>query len=317
MQEASYGDETYTRSPNVIRQSRKLSASAKLVYQSLLYFAGDKLECFPNEDTIAQDTGLTAKTVRGAIGELVAHSLISQERMEHMRGKPKGYMLHVIPAEFTGAEAVRLPAMLADRRQERQASNQQRQEERPAQAPNQQRPARESNLLEHPAIKVFREVTDHFPSPNVEGLREAIAIIPETDLDGWRQFLKDCVERRVRVQRVEIVQEYKDRAIKRQQDEDAGLPGGWRHENNWLSLHDRQVKIATGMKAAAVYNEIVAMWRALPADQRSHEAFYRLEDEVIGKYRKAREEGVSRATAPLILQSRTPDASTSSVQGNR
>ena len=202
MQAESNGDEYYTRSPNVIRQSRKLSASAKLVYQSLLYFAGDKLECFPKEETIAQDTGLTAKTVRGAIGELVAHKLISQERMEHLRGKPKGYRLHVIPAEFTGAEAVRLPAMLVNTRQERQ-------EERPAQAPDQQRPARKPNQLSHPAMKVFNEVTGHFPSPNVEGLREAI-IETVTDLDRWRRVLERNKAKVWLIQSMDILRLYRE-----------------------------------------------------------------------------------------------------------
>jgi hypothetical protein len=224
MQTGNYGDETFTRSPNVIRQSKRLSASAKLVYQSLLYFAGDKLECFPKEETIAHDTGLTAKTVRGAIGELVAHKLISQERMEHLRGKPKGYRLHVIPAEFTGDQAVRLPAMRAE------TATEDRKEERPAQPANQPKPARESNQLEHEAFRVFQEVTGWSVSKKVEGLRDAIATTV-TDLDRWRRVLQHCVNKGLATNTLRIVDAYNEEwggKVAKPQDSAQARTGGTR-----------------------------------------------------------------------------------------
>lgn len=65
---------------------RGISSSEKLVLLALANFANDKMECWPSQERLADDTELSPRTVWAALAKLETFGLVSRER----RSRPDG-----------------------------------------------------------------------------------------------------------------------------------------------------------------------------------------------------------------------------------
>jgi hypothetical protein len=70
----------FVQLPNFILTEKKLSAYAKLSYALLLSYAWQKDSCFPGQQRMANDLGLSERHLRRAIKELEDSNYISIER---------------------------------------------------------------------------------------------------------------------------------------------------------------------------------------------------------------------------------------------
>jgi DNA-binding MarR family transcriptional regulator len=70
----------FVQLPNFILTDKKLSAYAKLSYALLLSYAWQKDSCFPGQQRMADDLGLSERHLRRAIKELEESNYISVER---------------------------------------------------------------------------------------------------------------------------------------------------------------------------------------------------------------------------------------------
>lgn len=76
--------------PNVILQNKELSANDKLVWASLCLHAGENGVCYPKQSTIADELGISERTVRNSINILVELEFLEIEKPS---GKDK--LLHL------------------------------------------------------------------------------------------------------------------------------------------------------------------------------------------------------------------------------
>lgn len=84
----------YTIIPNYVLNHDKVSPYAKLVYTMLLSYAwGSKDSSFPGQERLANDCGISARTVVRAIQELEAHRFLTVVRRG--RGLTNLYVLHL------------------------------------------------------------------------------------------------------------------------------------------------------------------------------------------------------------------------------
>lgn len=79
----------WTGVPNFILESREISTGAKLTYAMLLKYAREQDECFPGQDTLAQEMGNGERSVRRWLKELEDVGLISIKKKG--QGKPNLY----------------------------------------------------------------------------------------------------------------------------------------------------------------------------------------------------------------------------------
>jgi len=70
----------FTQIPNAILKSPKLSAGAKLSYAMLLSYAMGDDECFPGQDRLATDMGVSRQTANQYIKELSEKGFINIKR---------------------------------------------------------------------------------------------------------------------------------------------------------------------------------------------------------------------------------------------
>lgn len=70
----------FTMMPNVILRDARLSVGARLAYSVLLSYAWDGAACFPGQQRLADDMGVTARQVRTYLQELKDAGLVSWER---------------------------------------------------------------------------------------------------------------------------------------------------------------------------------------------------------------------------------------------
>lgn len=66
--------------PNWILRCKELTASDKLVYARLSQYAGKNGECYPKQETIAEECGMGERTVVTSIKSLVEHGFLEVER---------------------------------------------------------------------------------------------------------------------------------------------------------------------------------------------------------------------------------------------
>src|SRR5205807_2612190 len=83
----------FTQVPNHVLVSSQLSPGAKLAYAMLLKYAWQNDRCFPGQERLAKDMGVTDRSVRTYLQELQARGfiLIKQRGL----GKPNLYELNL------------------------------------------------------------------------------------------------------------------------------------------------------------------------------------------------------------------------------
>jgi hypothetical protein len=81
----------FTQVPNFILKDSTLSAGAKVAYAMFLSYAWHNEYCFPGQDTLAADMGVTRPRVTQLIAELETAGLVSIQR----RGQGKTNLYQV------------------------------------------------------------------------------------------------------------------------------------------------------------------------------------------------------------------------------
>lgn len=83
----------FTQLPNVVLRNPELSVGAKVVYAMFLSYTWGSESCFPGQDRLATDIGMTRVRVTQLIGELEEAGLISIIRRG--QGKTNVYELDI------------------------------------------------------------------------------------------------------------------------------------------------------------------------------------------------------------------------------
>ncbi len=81
----------FTQVPNYVLDSHKVSAGAKLTYALLLKYAWENDYCFPGQDRLAADMGISRQTANKYIQELQEKDYIQIKRQG--QGRPNVYTL--------------------------------------------------------------------------------------------------------------------------------------------------------------------------------------------------------------------------------
>ena len=81
----------FTQVPNHVLECTRLSAGAKLAYAMLLKYAWQNDHCFPGQDRLAGDMGVSRQTANKYIKELVKKDYVSIKRQG--QGRPNVYTL--------------------------------------------------------------------------------------------------------------------------------------------------------------------------------------------------------------------------------
>lgn len=85
----------FTQVPNFILVSKKVSVGAKLTYAMLLKYAWQNNFCYPGQERLAEDIGVTKRSVVTFIKELEKAGFINIERRG--QGRPNRYTLNLKP----------------------------------------------------------------------------------------------------------------------------------------------------------------------------------------------------------------------------
>jgi DNA-binding MarR family transcriptional regulator len=67
----------FTQVPNALLRHKAISPGAKLVYTMLLSYAWQNDFCFPGQETLAKDMGVTSRSVRTYLKELEAKKFLT------------------------------------------------------------------------------------------------------------------------------------------------------------------------------------------------------------------------------------------------
>ena|SRR5271165_532900 len=94
----------FTQVPNHVLVSGKLSPGAKLTYAMLLKYAWQNDFCFPGQERLAKDMGVTDRSVRTYLQELEAQKFVNIK--QRGLGKPNLYELNLFAA---GADRKKFP----------------------------------------------------------------------------------------------------------------------------------------------------------------------------------------------------------------
>lgn len=100
----------FTQVPNFILKDSKLSVGAKVAYAMFLSYAWHNDSCFPGQDRLAEDMGMTRPRVTQLIAELQAAGLISIQRRG--QGKTNLYTIHFQVLGTVGKTSRGKPAYL-------------------------------------------------------------------------------------------------------------------------------------------------------------------------------------------------------------
>lgn len=92
----------FTQVPNFILRNPDLSAGAKVVYAMFLSYAWHNESCFPGQERLAQDIGMSRSRVSEFISELNRAGLVNIQRRG--LGKTNIYLVH-----FSVKASVRRP----------------------------------------------------------------------------------------------------------------------------------------------------------------------------------------------------------------
>lgn len=83
----------YTKVPNHLLVSDRISPGAKLAYAMLLKYVWEKDYCFPGQDTLAKEMGVTRQSVNTYIQELQRQKFI--DIMRRGQGRTNLYILNL------------------------------------------------------------------------------------------------------------------------------------------------------------------------------------------------------------------------------
>jgi hypothetical protein len=70
----------FTQLPNFVLKDKKLSFGARLTYAVLLSYAWQEDSCFPGQDRMAQDLGVTRKAINSYLSELKINGYVDWQR---------------------------------------------------------------------------------------------------------------------------------------------------------------------------------------------------------------------------------------------
>ena len=82
----------FTQVPNFILKNPEISVGAKVVYAMFLSYAWHNDSCFPGQDRLAQDMGMSRSRVTEYVSELQKAGLVTIERRG--QGKTNMYTIH-------------------------------------------------------------------------------------------------------------------------------------------------------------------------------------------------------------------------------
>ena len=82
----------FTQVPNFILKDPNLSVGAKVAYAMFLSYAWNNDSCFPGQDRLAEDMGMSRSRVTEFVGELQQAKLVTIERRG--QGKTNVYTVH-------------------------------------------------------------------------------------------------------------------------------------------------------------------------------------------------------------------------------
>lgn len=82
----------FTQIPNFILKDPSLSVGAKVAYSMFLSYAWHNDSCFPGQERLAEDMGMSRSRVTDFIGELEKAGLVSIQRRG--QGKTNFYTIH-------------------------------------------------------------------------------------------------------------------------------------------------------------------------------------------------------------------------------
>jgi DNA-binding transcriptional ArsR family regulator len=85
----------FTQVPNFLLKSKKLSAGDKMTFAMLLSYAWQNDYCFPGQERLAHDLGLTDRSVRTHLKSLEGAGLLAIKRRG--QGKTNIYELNLKP----------------------------------------------------------------------------------------------------------------------------------------------------------------------------------------------------------------------------
>jgi|SRR5581483_1200088 len=88
----------FTQVPNFLLKSTKLSSGDKIAFAMLLSYAWQNDLCFPGQERLAQDLGLSERSVRTNLKSLEAHGLLVIR--QRGLGKTNVYELNLKPVGF-------------------------------------------------------------------------------------------------------------------------------------------------------------------------------------------------------------------------
>ncbi len=88
----------FTMVPNFILKSTKLSAGDKMTFAMLLSYAWQRDYCYPGQKRLAEDLGLTDRSVRTHLKSLEAIGLLTIRRLG--QGKNNVYELDLKPRKL-------------------------------------------------------------------------------------------------------------------------------------------------------------------------------------------------------------------------
>ncbi len=109
----------FTQVPNHVLVSRTLSPGAKLTYAMLLKFAWQNDYCFPGQERLARDMGVTDRSVRTYLQELQSKGFITIT--QRGLGKPNLYELNLGVTRSSSRVRKNLPVRFGRKRSPRPA----------------------------------------------------------------------------------------------------------------------------------------------------------------------------------------------------
>jgi len=91
----------FTQLPNYVLKDKRLSFGARLAYAVLLSYAWQEDSCFPGQDRMAKDLGVSRQVLNGYLQELKKFEYVSWER----RGLGKTNVYYILDYKPLKVEA--------------------------------------------------------------------------------------------------------------------------------------------------------------------------------------------------------------------